>query len=666
MKTHIGIRRGLRFLLAWLALAPLSSFAAEHPSLREALRREPPINPATFKIANEVVVFDLWKYFEKTGITDTRERGDVVYSIVSLQGIVNREHPRLYLLTTLALFELETHGYPGIYNGPHPEMRPTNLDAFWLKEFEKKGYLSSVRKTDDLAEVIKIFHKDIQGLVLWELKVPATVNAALIAAGCDSLLPVSADLGKGRLRAWLSKQFPDLPVKMDLTNRFNGRAPIRLDDGRTLPNTGSAKNDVYRFAIQTWLKTGRTDPSYFWHDCDAIMLGSMRTPYCPPIYGKLGNQAEFQHNGMFNGDYWISHRAFVFDLMPWGTCAPDDEPTQPVGKDLATWNEMLDIAYQKRKGEFGIVGGFVPWWIKYRNKGEGNVAGEWDSISLSTSYNMVYDSDAAVGIGNASFFAHLPQVTPDELKSPPPPEVPYKNGTVYIAFCMMDFDGTSWANQIPTALYADPNRGKLPLNWCINPIIHRRIPQTMRYLYENRTRLDYFGFASNGAGYLNPMALTNRLGRVKESGIPLYEAFATDYYRRYAIEYNPYYCTRQFVAPWIEMASRLDRGFGFSQCPIPQQLVGGIPATFVPFFHVSQGREFDAEMLRAFADSEKLAGCSPLFKIYRLVVFTPSMVTHGVDEAWKAHPNAKVEIVDLRNFFALLKLKLVQPAQSSH
>jgi hypothetical protein len=230
---------------------------------------------------------------------------------------------------------------------------------------------------------------------------------------------------------------------------------------------------------------------------------------------------------------------------------------------------------------------------------------------------------------------------------------------------MMDFDGTAWANQIPTALYADPNRGKLPLNWCINPILHRRIPQTMRYLYENRTPLDYFGFASDGVGYLNPTALTNRLGRVKESGIPRYEAFAKAYYRRYAIEYNPYYCTREFISPWIEMASHLDKGFGFSQGCIPQQLVSGVPATFVPFFHVSQGRKFDAEMLRVFAGSEKLARRGPLFKIYRLVVFTPSMVTHGVDEARKAHPKAKVEIVDLRNFFALLKHRLMQPAHAS-
>ena len=112
------------------------------------------------------------------------------------------------------------------------------------------------------------------------------------------------------------------------------------------------------------------------------------------------------------------------------------------------------------------------------------------------------------------------------------------------------------------------------------------------------------------------------------------------------------------------MASRLDKGFGFSHGYIPQQLVSGVPATFVPFFHVSQGRKFDAEMLRVFADSEKLVGCSPLFKIYRLVVFTPSMVAHGVDEARKAHPNAKVEIVDLRNYFALLKHKLTQPTSA--
>ena len=83
MKTRIAIRHFLHLLLAWLVLAPLASFAAEYPSLREALRKEPPANPATFKISNEVVVFDLWKYFEKAGITDTQSGGTL--SISSLR-----------------------------------------------------------------------------------------------------------------------------------------------------------------------------------------------------------------------------------------------------------------------------------------------------------------------------------------------------------------------------------------------------------------------------------------------------------------------------------------------------------------------------------------------------------------------------------------------------
>ena len=40
------------------------------------------------------------------------------------------------------------------------------------------------------------------------------------------------------------------------------------------------------------------------------------------------------------------------------------------------------------------------------------------------------------------------------------------------------------------------------------------------------------------------------------------------------------------------------------------------------------------------------------------------MVTHGVDAARKVHPDAKVEIVDLRNYFALLKRKLMQTTLS--
>ena len=336
--------------------------AREFPSIRQTVLSEPVADPSTYHIKDEIVVFDLWKYFEKAGIQNTTERADVIYLVTSLQGIVNRDRPRLYLIAALALFDVEMRWH---YDPAYKEKSVTELDEFWLAEFRRKGYLSAVRQMSDLEELIRYYREDLSGLVLWGMDVPATSNAALVAAGCENLLPVSRDLGDGRLHQWLSDRFPDLRVQLDLTGRFNGSDPIRLDDGRTFPSTGSAKNDVYRFAVEKYLKPGVTDPSYLWYNCDAAMWGAQRNPYGASVYGYLGDRNEIQQNGMYNTDYWVVRRAFFVDLLPWGDTTPNDDSGQRIGTDLASWNDILQASYMQGNGEFGVVGGFPPWWLKY-------------------------------------------------------------------------------------------------------------------------------------------------------------------------------------------------------------------------------------------------------------------------------------------------------------
>ncbi|MHB1456007.1 MAG: GxGYxYP domain-containing protein [Armatimonadota bacterium] len=639
--------------------------ARVYQSIRETVLKEKAVDPSHYRIKDEVVIFDLWKYFDKAEITDTKERADVIYLVTSLQGIVNRTKPRLYVIAALALFDIETRWY---YDSAYKEKPVMELDEYWLKELKHKGYIKKSKRISDLETLIRYYRKDISGLALWDMKVPATANAALIAAGCEDLLPVSADLGNGRLRKWVLDRFPDLKVKLNLTHRFDGRDPIRLDDGRSFSSTGSAKNDVYRFSIEKYLKPGLTNPFYMWYNCDAAMWGAQRNHYAKSVYGYLGDRNEIQQNGMYNIDYWVAKRAFILDLLPWGDTTPNDDPKQRVGTDLSTWNDILEASYTRRKGEFGVVGGFPPWWLKYTDvvgdKHEG-VPTEWEFIALITSYNMFNDADAAFGIANASFFMHLPQMTPTELKTKPAPAMPYKDGTTYIAFCMLDYDSSAWTNQMIPPVYDDPERGKLPLNWCINPMVHRRVPHAMRYLYEHRTPQDFFGFGADGVGYIDPLALYERRGRVKTSGIDAYEQFARTIYTRYGVDRTAFYISPRFTMPWIDMASRLDKGFGYN-APISQQLVNGIPASYVSSFHISQRVELEAELRRVFSSSVGHSGYSPVFKAYRCILVTPSMIVHIIEKLQKEFPEAKVEAVDLRNYYRLLQQKLSKPLESPY
>ena len=67
-----------------------------------------------------------------------------------------------------------------------------------------------------------------------------------------------------------------------------------------------------------------------------------------------------------------------------------------------------------------------------------------------------------------------------------------------------DYDAASWLYQRTHNIWDNPDRGKVPLMWCISPILAVRAPMAMEYIWETATENDYFAAADNGAGYLNP------------------------------------------------------------------------------------------------------------------------------------------------------------------
>lgn len=365
---------------------------------------------------DRVIVFDVWKYFEEAGIKDTQFRADMVYMLTSLQGIVNRERPRLYLITALSLFDLESK-YQMEPNGTKRSV--TDLDTLWLEYFKEKKWIrpGSIVQVSTLREVVEYFDSEVDGLVRWDVSVGATINAAFMAAGAEDLLPVSDSLAKGKLLAWFEKEFPKMKVELDLSGVFQGGTNMVSLDGIKFKSCGLAKNDVYRFAIERFMKSKKLNPSWMWYNCDASIWKTEKSwngsLYGRELYERLGDRAHFQNNGFYNADFWISKRAIFLDLYPWDDSAPSDDPDQRVGEDFKTWNDILEWSYGLRDGKFGVVGGFIPWWIKY-TKIQGDphdpVPGEWQFIQLITSYNMANDADAAFGIANASFFQHMPTI----------------------------------------------------------------------------------------------------------------------------------------------------------------------------------------------------------------------------------------------------------------
>ncbi len=107
-----------------------------------------------------------------------------------LQGIVNRDAPRLFFTQTW-----------------------TPYNELWTNVYTQSYGFDFQPVADDLGQVIKLFKNALNGVVLYDPKIDGTRYVAATVGGLDNLLPVAA--GSPVLNQI------DLPVMCDLTGKFS-------------------------------------------------------------------------------------------------------------------------------------------------------------------------------------------------------------------------------------------------------------------------------------------------------------------------------------------------------------------------------------------------------------------------------------------------------------
>ncbi len=434
---------------------------------------------------------------------DLQRVWDQTLLISTLQGLVNRDAPRLYLLFVQA-FGYET-------------------DEFWLETFSKdapntsppvKGWLADRprQNVNDLDELLTLFADYYDGVVLYDENVPATVNVALTVAGVENLLPVRFDTDPDSLYTLLVANASGrrLPVRARLVaedgaSLFIGKG---LVPGTNLQSTGSPKVDAYLWMIENYVKPGKVNATEGGYYLDAFWL-------------KSPNGA-VQNHCLTNRDFVVARRGFFFDLSPWEDEAPNDEPTQPLGADFRGFNAIMRAAYDATEGKKIIrVSGFTPWDTKYTDHGacggkHGGVDTEWRHAEILSNYNGYLDADALglCAMANASFFQHFPL---EERYAQPKPTVDdlrarglidEKNRPVdktFVAVYGGDYDSAAWVYQATPAFWHDPKRGAIVINWAFNPNLADRFAPGFDYFRRTMTPNDHFISGDSGAGYINPM-----------------------------------------------------------------------------------------------------------------------------------------------------------------
>jgi hypothetical protein len=533
----------------------------------------------------------------------TPQSYDETMAAATLQGIINRKAPRLYLFS-----------------------RKDDRPQYWLKTLSQPGrwlHGKRIEPLPDLGALVKLAGDGLRGAVIWDPAVPASINVATTVAGVEDAVVVSPEMAARHLGPW------KLRIVKDLRGQFTGA------------ETGSKKNDAYRWAVREYLARGR---------CSAHLLCLYEDAFSTRARGDVGYAV--------TRDWAIQHRAFAFDLSPWGDELPGDDPAQRLGTDLETYRLMLAEMLEQSSGkQMTELAGFFAF-AKYSNvpghrSAHEPVPTEWETVWLISPYNC-YQNTVAGDCYNQSLHSQAPR---KPLAQRRPSARPRPADKAYVAILMADYDSATPLYSFLPSHWDDPNRGKLPLAWGVNPNLIETYPDVIAYLYETAAPNDHFTADASAAGYMNP-------NRVRKEYLPLFVEHNKRFFRETDMTIAP------MVLDWDEPSADVKDAFrafapdGLATIVMDLHGTGGK----APKPHVWKGMPVTNLINDAcnFAGPEQTADIlyahlkdrpkdAPGFYFFRIVWVGPSDILKTLAALRSKHPELDCEVVDPYTFFALFK-----------
>jgi hypothetical protein len=195
-----------------------------------------PAAPSASRALDTIVTYDLTHVWgmDLNDPKQLRRHWDECHLVTSLQGLVNRDAPRLFVRTL------------------------ADPDDFWWQQMTAPGAWLDGRKVERVAsleELLSRFRSFYKGVVAWDERVPATSNLASTIAGCDGLLCLRYDESPDSLYSKLTRASAPLAIGVRLLaedgqSLFTGKGTI---PGTTIASTGSAKCDAYRWLVERFV-----------------------------------------------------------------------------------------------------------------------------------------------------------------------------------------------------------------------------------------------------------------------------------------------------------------------------------------------------------------------------------------------------------------------------
>ena len=536
--------------------------------------------------------------------------------IATLQGLYNRtaEH-KLYITT-------------GEVKSSSDVLSLLSAEGRHLADVEKV----KLAKRDD---VFRLAADCIASVAIWDLNVPATVNVATTIAGVENGIVMTYEQYQN------NKHLLSENVKLfDLRGKFDGS------------ETGSAKNDAYRWAIREYLETGRCSTAYLCSFEDAYYARS-RTGNSMIRYTVCRDAA-------------VYYGAFVFDLSVWEDEIPKDDQNQRMGLDLETYRLILSTV-QKVRGDDSLteIMGFFPFEKYTRNGNEEGWSSkyyptqfEWDAARIFTPYGCYWNPVTEYAC-NVTFHNTYEVETPLQQNRPAEEiALDRRDDKVYLLLCMGDYDSTGSMYTKMIANWNTSERGTLPLAWSFNPNLIKHYPDIIEYFYDTATENDYFVTNVGAAGWYTP-------SQVPDEQWPVVAAHHQKYFTMTDISVAPDIWDYQTLSAIAEkyitsfattgagtlVSNQLGRGTGTQTTPHKAangSVIDALANSFDGEDSVKCAQGWESEIIKRDRSG------NATFMSVRCVWCTPAYISECVAELQKLMPNRDIEVVDPFTYYRLL------------
>ncbi|WP_053373615.1 GxGYxYP domain-containing protein [Paenibacillus sp. FJAT-27812] len=521
--------------------------------------------------------------------------GDIKILMATLQGVVNRAEPRIYLLEN--------------------------------KEEGKFTWLNDLNVTykvrDDYWQIVRTYKKEINGMIIYDPNVPDSVNVATTLAGLKGAVVASPELAKK-----LQAEPYSLKVLDDLQGKFKDRldaytwqyenlwsqtthrmlvglspdTSIRLPDNQgdlfkviaqdTTQERDGKNRKVYDLDLSASLGKSdvylRFDDAFAqdgWgtavHEVTIKADGNTIAKFIPGtpeekpfLYDAQSSQVSEGNGGHRFAD---NNRYFIYKFTPpagakqltasvdmWNqykVSAGNEQPVsseqkEPYGylRDYAVANKAmvfwLDSNVPEQKALFEKILSDVKPGTPYLGWFSNDVDGEFSGVEI-TSNHGVYVL-AADWFSNLTVFSGTKANAFKEKAA----QAPKLENKIYVTYTFSEGDNFQYNQHKMRILWDDPSRGKVPLNWTSSPLLYDGAPAMLNYFRETATDNDLLIAGPSGAGYFYPnawpaesftaflkqsysymektgMTIPYVLNRVNSENVPLSDAHAAAYIKEY-------------------------------------------------------------------------------------------------------------------------------------